>query len=236
MTQSTPNRESVSVHHRVFIDSAPILLMAAGWAVLALLAGPWVRDSLAAAMIRGLTPSLRHLPHPPASLLAALAGAVLLAVVGLIWFLRSCVLQQPIPVGPPVPDSSLGMGGLPRLTAHRSVEGQIQWMRAARPRLVPDVRVTIAPNLMALALPDLGRTTLRIARNAYPSTRVRLDGRIIPWEPGPLGGILVDVPPGPHRMEIAGRVSRVRLQGRVAMIASVLVLLGVAFAPSKPSR
>ena len=41
--------------------------------------------------------------------------------------------------------------------------------------------------------PDVGPATIRIARNSYPRTEVRVDEEVYSWRPGPLGGIVLDL-------------------------------------------
>ena len=78
----------------------------------------------------------------------------------------------------------------------------IEWIRSARPRPVVEARSVVLPNRLEIELPDLGPVTIRIARNSYPRTEVLVDDQPWPWRDGPLGGIVIDLPKGAHRIVV----------------------------------
>lgn len=123
--------------------------------------------------------------------------------------------------------------GLSREARARLVSRQIEWMRASRPRPVTEARAVALPNRTEIELPDLGPVTIRIARNAYPSTQVTIDDRPWPWREGPFGGIEVDIERGPHRIRIEGTEDRLRRALRIGQWALAGLLLVVAAGPRR---
>ncbi|MFB3907157.1 MAG: 6-pyruvoyl-tetrahydropterin synthase-related protein [Candidatus Eisenbacteria bacterium] len=139
------------------------------------------------------------------------------------------VLQPGGPPPPPIPEIPLGVEGLPAADARRLVEEQIAWLEQARPSPVADARAVVLPNRLEVDLPDVGAATVRLARNDYPFTEVRLDGRAWPWEPAPLGGIQLHVDAGPHKLVVQGVESRLRRMLRLGQwaLAGLLFLVGL---------
>lgn len=142
------------------------------------------------------------------------------------------VLPDGFPKGPPEPAVGLSTkGGLPVDISRRLASEQLAWLRAASPRLVEDVRAVVLPNRMEIDMPDVGPATVRIARNSYPLTEVRVDGQTYSWRPGPLGGILLDLPKGPHKIEIRATEDRIRRTCRLAGLGLAALLFLVAVGP-----
>jgi hypothetical protein len=142
------------------------------------------------------------------------------------------VLPDGFPKGPPEPAVGLSAKGcLPVDVSRRLASEEIAWLRAANPRMVDDVRAVVLPNRMELDLPDVGPATVRIARNCYPLTEVRVDGKTYSWRPGPLGGILLDLPKGPHKIEIRVTEDRIRRTCRLAGLGLAALLFLVAVGP-----
>ena len=139
------------------------------------------------------------------------------------------VLEPGFPPGPSTPAARFLMSGLPPKVSRDLAREEIAWLRKARPRMVRDARAVVLPNRMEIEVPDLGPVTLRIARNAYPFTEVRVNDRPWPWHPGPLGGILVDLDAGVHKIVVRGIEDTVRRGCRYAQwgLAALLFLLAI---------
>ncbi|MBM3287329.1 MAG: hypothetical protein FJY88_08280 [Candidatus Eisenbacteria bacterium] len=141
------------------------------------------------------------------------------------------VLEPGAPPGPPEPDEVVGPEGLPTSAADRLARASIGWVRAARPRTVAEARAVVLPNRLEIETPDLGPVTIRIARNAYPETEVRVDGRAWPWRKGPLGGIVIDLEKGSHKIEVRATEDRIRRACRLGQWGLMALLLLVAIGP-----
>lgn len=139
------------------------------------------------------------------------------------------VLEPGAPPPPADPDAVVGKSGMDRAVSRRLAAESIAWVRDAHIHPLRDARAVVLPNRMEVEMPDVGAATIRIARNAYPSTEVRVDGREWPWQPGPLGGIVLNVEAGPHKIEIRGVENRVRRFCRYGQwgLAGLLFLLAI---------
>ncbi|MCA9759342.1 MAG: hypothetical protein KDA27_26350, partial [Candidatus Eisenbacteria bacterium] len=89
------------------------------------------------------------------------------------------------PGGPPRPDAAIGMYGLPPAAADNSAARQLEWIERVGPVPVAST-ATVLPNRLLLRVPESPAGTLRIARSAYPGTRLFVDGKQIPWTSAPL--------------------------------------------------
>ncbi len=141
----------------------------------------------------------------------------------------AAVLEPGAPPPPADPNAPVEKGGMDPTTSRKLVAESIAWLRDARIHPLRDARAVVLPNRMEVEVPDVGAATLRIARNAYPFTEVRLDGREWGWSPGPLGGIVVSVDAGPHKIEIRGVENRTRRLCRYAQwgLGALLFLLAI---------
>ena len=87
------------------------------------------------------------------------------------------VLDGAIPKGPGgASGRAVGETGLLPGVSRELAAEQMEWIREAKPRFVDDARAVVLPNRMEIDLPDVGPATIRIARNTYPLTEVRVDG------------------------------------------------------------
>jgi hypothetical protein len=143
------------------------------------------------------------------------------------------VLDPGIPPAPNWITAPVSQSGLPPDVSRQLARGQLEWIRAARPRMVEEARAVALPNRLEIEVPDLGNVLVRLARNAYPNTEVLVDGRPRPWEPGPLGGIAVLLDEGPHKIEVWGRDARLRRTIRIAQWALAGLLFLVAIGPHR---
>jgi hypothetical protein len=142
------------------------------------------------------------------------------------------VLDGAAPKGPPEPIADLSpRRGLAPDVSRALASAQMAWIREAAPQPVEDARAVALPNRMEIDLPDVGPATVRIARNSYPLTEVRVDGQVYSWRPGPLGGILLDLTKGPHKIEVRGTESRFRRTCRLAGLGLAALLFLVAVGP-----
>jgi hypothetical protein len=116
------------------------------------------------------------------------------------------------------------------------ISGMFSWMESAKPVPVAGVRLMRKPNAVDLSVPDVGARMLRIALAAYPTMEVRIDGSRTDWREGPLGGILVGVTPGPHRISVECRITGARLALGVLLAAIVLAALLAAIVPERPNE
>lgn len=139
------------------------------------------------------------------------------------------VLEPGAPPPPADPDAVVGKSGMDRAASRRLAAESIAWVRDAHIHPLRDARAVVLPNRMEVEMPDVGAAMIRIARNAYPFTEVRVDGREWPWQPGPLGGIVVNVDAGPHKIEIRGVENRTRRFCRYGQwgLAGLLFLLAI---------
>jgi hypothetical protein len=142
------------------------------------------------------------------------------------------ILPGDFPKGPAEPAGEFSpRRGLPLHVSRRLAADEMAWIRAANPKFVEGARAVVLPNRMEIDLPDVGPATIRIARNSYPLTEVRVDGQIYSWRPGPLGGILLDLPKGPHKIEIRATEDRTRRTCRLAGLSLAALLFLVAVGP-----
>lgn len=110
---------------------------------------------------------------------------------------------------PTLPSEPIGTRGLPLPSARASAGAQLAWLARAVPEPVA-ARATFFPNELVLdSIDDQGGPT-RIARADYPGTRVAVDGNIVPWRRGPLGGIRVDLPTGWRQLRVTTPMSPLR--------------------------
>jgi hypothetical protein len=149
------------------------------------------------------------------------------------------LVDLPLPDPPRV--GSLGIEtDTPRdRTVSRSVISTVfSWMESVKPTPVAGVALHRRPNAVDLSIPDVGRRMLRIALAPYPTISVRVDGKPIDWRTGALGGILVDVTPGSHRISIECKVTRIRLALGIlfALMAAGVCVLGIMPANVRPDQ
>ena len=111
-------------------------------------------------------------------------------------------------------------------------------MASAKPNPVAGVALSRRPNAVDLTVPDVGGRTLRIALAPFPTISVRVDGEPVSWRGGGLGGILVDVAPGSHKISIECAITRIRFVLGIlfALIAAGVCVLGVIPAKARPDR
>jgi hypothetical protein len=143
------------------------------------------------------------------------------------------VLEPGTETGPSTPavrfDSAVFPPAVPPGLAREAVE----WLKVARPRYVMEARSVVLPNRLEVELPDLGPVTIRIARNGYPRTAVLVDGQPWPWREGPLGGIVIDLQKGAHRIEVHGTEDRIRRGCRYAQMGLAAMLFLLAISPHR---
>jgi hypothetical protein len=135
--------------------------------------------------------------------------------------------------GPVAPAVVFESGAFPPPLPPGLARDGIAWLESARPRFVTEARSVVLPNRLEIELPDLGPVTIRIARNSHPQTEVLLDGRPWPWRDGPLGGIVIDLPNGSHKIEIRATEDRIRRACRYAQLGLAAALFLVAISPHR---
>lgn len=141
------------------------------------------------------------------------------------------ILDPGLPAGGPPELPAMAVSGLSASASHELIEYQLEWIRAARPRMVHAARAVALPNRLEVELPDVGPAMIRLARNAYPSTEVLVDGKTWPWEAGPLGGIVVMVEEGPHKIQVWGKERYPRRYFRLGQWILFGLLFLVALGP-----
>ncbi len=126
---------------------------------------------------------------------------------------------------PKVKMGGIGKDNLNNRSVSRNViEYVFSWMDSMDPTPVADVRLNRRPNAVDYIVPDVGGRKLRIALAAYPTLKVYIDGCATEWREGPLGGILIDVNPGSHKISIEGGMEKTRI---VMIILLVLLVAGL---------
>jgi hypothetical protein len=143
------------------------------------------------------------------------------------------ILDPGYPPAPGLVAAPVLASGLPPDLSRGLAREQLDWIRAARPRMVEEARAVALPNRLEIEVPDLGSVMFRVARNAYPTTEVLVDGRSWPWEPAPLGGIALLLEEGPHKIEVWGREAPLRRTIRIAQWALAGLLFLVAIGPPR---
>jgi hypothetical protein len=133
----------------------------------------------------------------------------------------------------PLPEVEVTVSGLPPVASRLLARQQLDWIARAKPTPVTEARAVILPNRLEIDVPDLGPVTIRIARNVYPYTEVRIDGVTWPWREGPLGGIVVDLKAGAHKIEVRDKEERVRRFCRIGQWALAGLLLLVTLGPRR---
>ena len=119
-----------------------------------------------------------------------------------------------------------------RPVSRRVITAALAWIVSADPTSVDVTGWRRRPNAVEFEVPNIGSGTMRIALAGYSTTIVKLDGVSVRWRAGPLGGILVDVPQGAHRLSIEVCPSATRrylgflLLALAAVVAVVLALPG----------
>jgi hypothetical protein len=111
------------------------------------------------------------------------------------------------------------------------ISAALAWMDLAKPTPVTGVELTRRPNAVDLAVPDVGERTLRIAFAATPQIAVHIDEIPVEWRQGPLGGILVDIAPGPHRVSIEGKATTIRATLSLLLVALAALSIVLAVVP-----
>jgi hypothetical protein len=134
---------------------------------------------------------------------------------------------------PPLPNAEITVSGLPPEESRRLAREQMAWIVEHKPRPVPEARAVALPNRLEIDVPDLGPVTVRIARNTYPYTEVRVDGVPWPWRAGPLGGITVDLTAGVHKIEVREKEERVRRFLRIVQWALAGLLFLTTLGPRR---
>jgi hypothetical protein len=114
------------------------------------------------------------------------------------------------------------------------ISSMFSWMESVKPTPVAGVRLIRRPNAIDLSVPDVGTRVLCIALAAYPTIEVRIDGSRTDWREGPLGGILVGVTPGPHRISVECKITGIRFALSVLLAAIVFAALLAAIVPERP--
>ena len=137
---------------------------------------------------------------------------------------------------PPITNSvGIGTDTPDDRTLSRGVISSIfSWMESVKPTPVAGVRLIRRPNAIDLSVPDVGTRVLCIALAAYPTIEVRIDGSRTDWREGPLGGILVGVTPGPHRISVECKITGIRFALSVLLAAIVFAALLAAIVPERP--
>ncbi len=143
------------------------------------------------------------------------------------------VLMPGIPPAPEPIGLLSGEGRIEPDLSRRLNQAQLAWIAAARPRMVQEARAVVLPNRMEIDLPDLGAVEIRVARNDYPSTEVKVDGRPYPWHSGPLGGVSLVLDAGTHHLEIRGTEEPLRRGLRIGQWALFGVLFLVSVGPRR---
>lgn len=133
-------------------------------------------------------------------------------------------LPETWPEAPPLSDVPLNASGLPRLLSRRLAREQLAWLRETAPTPILGVSARVLPNAMHLEIADAPGGQVRIARAAYPGTRVWIDDVDTEWKPAPLGGLLVALPAGDHEVRIETPISGLRRACEVVQ----LLLAGAA--------
>jgi len=131
------------------------------------------------------------------------------------------------------PAEAIGREGLSPAASRALARESLAWLQRARPRPVIEARSVPLPNRLEIELPDLGPVTIRIARNSYPRTELLLDGQPWPWREGPLGGTVIDLPRGAHRIEIRAIEDRIRKICRYAQWGLAAILFLIAISPHR---
>ncbi len=143
------------------------------------------------------------------------------------------ILVPGFPKGPDPPAVVIDESGLPGRVARELARAGMEWIAKADPRPVNEARAVALPNRLEIQVPDLGAVTLRIARNQHPDTQIRVDGMTWPWRPGPLGGIVIDLDSGPHRIEVWSTEDKIRRGCRYGQWALAALLFLVAIGPRR---
>ncbi len=144
------------------------------------------------------------------------------------------ILEPGTPPGPVVPPQiEVGTDGLAPDLARQLARGELAWLRAASPKPVDGARSVVLPNRLQIDIPDIGASTIRIARNASERTQLLVDGQPWSWRPGPLGGIACDLRAGAHRIEVWGTEDRVRRICRYIQWALAGLLFLVSIGPPR---
>jgi hypothetical protein len=144
------------------------------------------------------------------------------------------VIDSNAPPPPTAPHLRI-VDGMPESPPLSLAAADAAWIEAARPHPVLDARASVLPNRMDVEIPDVGATTVRIERSPYPYTKVRIDGKESPWREGPLGGMLIDIGPGPHHVEIRGVEEPVRRACRYAQWGTAGLLIIMMFSSRRKS-
>jgi hypothetical protein len=143
------------------------------------------------------------------------------------------ILEPGSPPGPATPAIVMSAADSPPRIPPGMAREAIAWLAAAHPRPVPDARAVVLPNRLRIELPDLGPVTIRIARNSFPRTEVLVDDQAWPWREGPLGGIVLDLQRGAHKIEVRGTEDKIRRGCRYAQWGLAALLFLVAISPHR---
>jgi hypothetical protein len=142
----------------------------------------------------------------------------------------------PPPFTDPPRVHSLGIGtdvSGNRPASRRVVTAALAWMESAGPTPVDVTEWRRRPNAVEFEIPDVGEATLRIALAGYPTTIVRSGAVPVTWREGPLGGILVDVLPGAHRVSVEVHSSRTRRYLGVLLLVLTVVVAALFVVPER---
>jgi hypothetical protein len=113
------------------------------------------------------------------------------------------------------------------------ISSMFSWMESVKPIPVTGVRLLRRPNAAEVTVPDVGARILRIALAGYPTLEARIDGKRVNWREGPLGGILIAVTPGPHRISIECKITATRRALGVMLAAILFVSFLAAIVPER---
>ena len=120
-----------------------------------------------------------------------------------------------------------------RPASRRVVAAALSWISAADPVPVGVTGWRQRLNAVDFELADVGAGTLRIALAGYPTTVVRLDGVRVDWREGPLGGILLDVAPGAHRLSVEVHASATRKYLGLVLLVVTAVVTVMCLVPAR---
>jgi hypothetical protein len=137
------------------------------------------------------------------------------------------VMEAPTVKMPGIGDSGDGS----RSVSRNVIENVIYWMETMDPVPVVGVELNRRLNAVDLLVPSVGRKTLRIALESYPTMKVYVDGTLSEWRVGPLGGILVDVAPGSHAVSIEVGMMRTRMIMNILLLVIMIGFLISAIVP-----
>ena len=145
--------------------------------------------------------------------------------------------EFPLTDSPRVTTSGIGTGTRDDRAVSRQISAMVfSWMEAASPVSVAGVTMIRRINAVDLDVPDVGGKTVRIALAAYSTVTVRVDGVPVDWRVGPLGSIVVELPPGAHRNSVEVGITGTRRALGVLLLILVAGFSILAVVPMKRQR